>query len=661
MSMLHLDFETRSVLDLKKVGVYKYAEHPSTEVMCMAWAVDDEPVRVWDAREGLATFPPEVLRAMTVRGVRVSTFTMHAWNAAFEREISRTVLPRQLGIARFTAVPRPWRCTMAQAFAMGLPGKLERCAPVILGKHGPQKDMAGNRLTMQLARPRTRDPLIWWEDDEKWQRMMAYCAQDVEVERAIGKKLRPLSDYEQGIWELDQRINDRGVALDVPLIQAGIALVEEAHRRASLELAELTNGYVTEATQNGRLAEWLGVESVNKDAVAGLLASDTLTDTQRRVLTIRQETGMSSLAKLPTMLDAMRADGRVRGLIQYHAAHTGRWGGRLIQPQNFPRGEIKDAYGLIPLIKDMGCGLYDALNLFAPPLHLVVALLRACLVPAPGTRFAAWDYSAIEPRVLAWLVGQTDALDRYRSGYDEYKAMASFMFGVPYEAVTKFQRQLAKAAVLGCGFGMGKVRFKVAAGLAPYFLDIDEAMAETAVTTYRERWHRVPEFWKEIEGSVIEAIRRPQTPMVCGRLTIIANAAWLLIKLPSGRLLTYAQPHLVRTEMPWSTEERPAFRDVAWAWGENALTRQWEAYSLWGGFLTENVVQAIARDLLAEAMRRGDAEGIMPVLTSHDEQVCEITSADQADRMRQIMEDVPTWAQGIPIAVEGWIGGEYRK
>jgi DNA polymerase len=657
--MLHLDFETRSELDLKKVGVYKYAEHPSTEVMCMAWAWKDEPVRVWDARHD--QFPIDAMNAaMPSYGVH----TLHAWNAAFEREIWRTVLPRQLGYAVDITGRFEWRCTMAQALAMGLPGKLERCAPVILGKDGQQKDMAGNRVTMQLSRPRSRDPLVWWEDEDKWQRMMAYCAQDVEVERAIGKHLRPLSAYEQRIWAMDQAINDRGVALDVPLIHAGIALTQEAHRRASLELSELTSGHVTDATQNGRLAQWLGVESVSKDAVAAQLTSDTLTASQRRALTLRQETGMSSLAKLPGMLAAMCGDGRVRGLLQYHAAHTGRWGGRLIQTQNFPRGEVKDAYALIETITRLGAGAYDVLAHVAPPLHVLVAVLRACLVASPGTRFAAWDYAAIEPRVLAWLVGQDDALQRYRDGVDEYKVMASFIYNIPLAAVQKFpHRQLAKAAVLGCGFGMGKKRFKDAAALAPYFLDIDEVMADTAVSTYRARWDKVPQFWRDIERAVVRAIQHHGTVQHATRITCVANAAWLLVKLPSGRLLTYCKPEVEPTLMPWTDRDGQAvWRDTAFAWGENSLTRQWERYSLWGGFLTENIVQAIARDLLADAMyQMWTAYDLLPVLTAHDEAVCEITHDDEAETMRRVMEDVPEWATGLPVMVEGWISTRYQK
>jgi DNA polymerase bacteriophage-type len=653
--MLHLDFETRSELDLKKVGVYKYAAHPSTEVMCMAWAFDDEPVRVWDARKP-EEFPDTVCSHIQL-GEEV-----HAWNAAFEREIWRTVLCAQIEYLDMSGEPN-WRCTMAQALAMGLPGKLERCAPVILGPDGQQKDMTGNRLMLQMSKPRTRDPVTWWEDDERYAKLMAYCAQDVEVERAIGKKLRPLSDYEQRIWEMDQRINDRGVALDLPLIHAGIDITQEAHRRASLELSELTSGHVTEATQNGRLAEWLGVESVNKDAVAGLLASDATTPVQRRVLTIRQETGMSSLAKLPGMLMAVGEDGRVRGLIQYHAAHTGRWGGRLIQPQNFPRGEIQNAYDLIDVVL-RGRHSFDMLEMLYPPLHVVVALLRACLIPAPGKQFAAWDYSAIEPRVLAWLCGQLDALTRYRNGDDEYKVMASYIYQIPISEVKKFpHRQLAKAAVLGCGFGMGKRRFKEAAALAPYFLDIDEEMAETAVTTYRQRWNCVPAFWKLIENAVIEAIQFPNTPVqVNQHLRVVANSAWLLIRLPSGRLLTYAKPTVRPSLMPWTDRDGDAvYRDTAHAWGENSMTRQWEEYSLWGGFLTENIVQAVARDLLADAMLTMDREDLRLVLTSHDEVVCEVDGETQYHRMEQIMKDVPEWATGIPIALEGWLGPRYCK
>ena len=554
---LHVDYETRSRLDLRKVGAYKYAMDPSTDILCMAYAFDDEPVQLWDAQRDPLGFPLRVLEYIAAGGM------LHAWNAAFERLITRHVLPRYVVL---TVPDRQWRCTMAEAYAMGLPGKLEQCAPVLLGKTGIKKDMKGHALMQRVSKPRTLEPLTWWDDDERLDRLGAYCCQDVEVERACGKKLRPLSDAEQEIWFLDLAINDQGVCIDVPLVKAALAITIEAQRRANDELAELTNGEITAATQHARFPTWLrsrgiDTDSADKDAVAWMLALPGLDPVARRVLELRRETAMSSTAKLKSILDMLMDDGRVRGLIQYHAAHTGRWGGRGIQPQNFARGEVKNAYDFIDMVLR---GDYDGLGLCYPPLRIVSSIMRAMLIAPPGEQFGSWDYSAIEPRVAAWLAGQEDALARYRSGEDEYIVMASHVYGLPRELIKKFpHRQLGKAIVLGAIFGLGWRGLTASAAKAPYFLELQEELARQGIDTFRTLWDQVPVMWRGLEEMVKNATDYPRQKFSYGKLSAVANNAWLLVRLPSGRLLTYAQPTVRSTEMPWTDRNGdPVYRDA---------------------------------------------------------------------------------------------------
>ncbi|MCU0624049.1 MAG: hypothetical protein MUF53_09320, partial [Gemmatimonadaceae bacterium] len=443
MTILHLDYETRSVADLRAVGLYEYVAHPMTQVLCAAYAFDDDAPVVWDA---LTEPMPADLRDALAGGVTVS-----AWNAAFEREVTRRVL----GLAVPDAV---WSCSMARAAAMGLPLALERFVAVFCPD--VPKDMAGNRQMQQCARPRrlTEDGTpVWWEDAARLARVRDYCAQDVRAEQAADRVLRPLSETERRVWHLDQAINARGMAVDRVTARGAARVAAAVTAEAGATLATLTRGAVTAATQHGRVTDWLRAEgvdvvSVDKDGTAALLADPSLPETARAVLTVRQDVARTSTAKLDTMLAWTATDGRARGMFQYSAAHTGRWGGRGPQPQNFPRPELKTGQ-IDALLPYLAAGDAATLGLLYPPMLVVASSLRRMLTAAPGQMLVAADYSAIEPRVLAWVAGQDDALARMRGGkMVEYEVMAGTIYSRPVSAIAKdsAERQLGKAAVLGC-------------------------------------------------------------------------------------------------------------------------------------------------------------------------------------------------------------------
>jgi DNA polymerase bacteriophage-type len=343
---IHLDFETRSACDLKKAGTHVYSTHPTTSPWCMAYAFDDGPVSLWAPGRKMdkaADFAEQKGVVRLFEAIRAgATVTCH--NAYFEWNIWNNVMAARHGWPELRH--EQMRCTMAMAYALALPGSLENAAAAVGLKMA--KDMDGHKLMMQMARPRRVEEdgaAIWWDDEARKQRLYAYCRQDVEVERELEKRLLQLMPSEQELWILDQRINDRGIMVDLPAIDAALALVESEKARLDKEIARLTDGQVRTCNQVMEITDWIKGQGVDVDGLAKadvteLLSYDALPDNVRAVLKCRQEAAKSSTAKLKAMKEAASADGRVRGCFQYHAATTGRWGGRKIQPQNFPRGVI---------------------------------------------------------------------------------------------------------------------------------------------------------------------------------------------------------------------------------------------------------------------------------------------------------------------------------
>lgn len=643
-----LDFETRSTVDLRKTGVYKYAEDKNTDVWCMAYAWEgSEDVRVWRPGDAI----DEELARWIADG-----HTMRAWNAQFERNIWNEILHKRYG---WPATPiDQWVCTAAEARAMALPGKLEDAAKVLGVEQ--QKDTQGANLMLRMARPRSIDEdgtPIWWDVPERVLRLISYCKQDVRTEGAVAVALRRLSDTETEVFRLDQRINDRGVELDVKLAKAAKTLAEKASLEANRNLYDLTEGKVGKATNVAKLTAWLrenGVEvdSLGKTSLRDLRAQD-LPDNVLRALSVRAEAGKSSVAKIESMLQAVCKDNRIRGLLLYHGAATGRWSGRLVQPQNFPRGSVDEPERFIDRVYGKQ---FDEIDIESPVLDVVSSLLRAMLVAAKGHKLIAADFSAIEARVLAWLAGEELLLNTFRTGGDVYKVMASRIYGVPADQVDKAQRQMGKQAILGLGYGMGWRKFISACdGVG---ITIDEDTARQVVTLYRETNSEIVDFWRDLERAALTAVKNPGTvETVRGRIKYTQRGGYLWCVLPSGRPLAYAKPRIIEKETPWgSTQEAVQF------WGMDSFTKKWSSHDLYGGLLCENNTQAIARDLLADAMLRMESKGYPVILSVHDEIVCEVKEDfGSVAEFESLMSELPEWAKGCPVDAEGWEGKRFRK
>jgi DNA polymerase len=670
LSILSIDFETRSAVDLKKTGVYPYAADASTDVICMAWAFDDDEPEIWtpDDATGYAygvSLPDEIVQHVLTGG------EMRGWNAnGFERHIWREIMVKRYGAP--LVVDEQWFDTMAEARAMSLPGALDQAAKVT--GVAAQKDDKGYRLMLQMSKPRKVEEdgtITWWTTPEKLQKLYDYCKQDVRTERAVYKVIRRLGAHERAVFLLDQRINDRGVQIDRSLIEAAQRIVDIGTERANVVLRELTNGEVSEISNHQRLTAWLQSEghattSVAKPMVAEMLQNWELSEDVRTVLETRAETGRTSTAKLVSFLDAAGSDDRVRGMLAYHAASTGRWGGRLVQPQNFPRGEVDGVEELIGLVLSID---YDTLDLIESPIVIVLSMLRSMMIPKPGHDLLAADFSAIEARVLNWLAGQDDVVENFRA-FDRgdktknpYKIMAVRMGrGATVDDIVKPSEDYSagKAAELGCGFGMGADKF-VSAAWTTYQVRVTEQQAKDAVKIYRSSHPMVKRFWKDTENAVKAAIENPGVKQEFGalkNLKAVVAGAYLYIVLPSGRPLAYPAPRIIMAPPPWGGEDMPQIEYAA----VNQKTRQWNRERTYGGKLVENIVQAVARDLLADAMLRAEERGYTPILDVHDEVITEVPEGfGSVKEFEALMSELPEWATGCPVAAEGWKGKRYRK
>jgi DNA polymerase len=634
--VVSIDFETRSAVDLRKTGVYKYASDPSTDIWCMAYKAPwSDDVQVW--------LPGDEVDAHLEDWIMAGGL-LSAWNANFERTIWNEIMVGRYQWPRTNI--KQWRCTMAQASAMGLPRSLGQAAAVLGVEE--QKDKTGAALMLRMARPRKVNAdgsYTWWNTKDKLDALVAYCRQDVRTELSVAEVLHAMPDSERRLYQLDQRINDRGVGLDVDLVHRVKELANNASLEIDAEIQRLTKGQVKAATNAMDLTAWLNAhgiraKSVDKQTVGRLLSFDRLHPVIREVLKLRQNGAKSSTAKYDAMLHAVNADGRMRGLLVYHGAATGRWSGRLVQPQNFPRPQKKQDE-LDAIIAKLKAG--EDVSEHGAGTVLASDLLRSMLVAGDGRRLMFADYSAIEARVLAWVAGQSDLVETFRKGGDVYKEMASAIYNVSVDSVTDGQRQVGKMAILGCGYGMGGKRF--AEQCATMGIRVDEDEAKRIVAVYREKNNRIAQYWRDVENDFVEMVKD------AGRVGSVK------LPLPSGRLLTYHNPRIIQRETPWG-----AMRDTAQVDTLNSVTRQWTSQIIWGGLLTENVVQATARDMMATAMMALELKGYNVILSVHDEIICEVPDDfGSLDEMIDIMTQVPAWAEGCPINAEGKEGKRYRK
>lgn len=668
---ISLDFETRSACDITKSGAHKYAADPTTSVWCFAWAFPGDEPEIWTPEHG--SLPLDLILGLSDGAL------IRAWNAQFERVIWNNIMVKRFGAPRLDL--ERFICTAAEAAAMALPRQLGKAAQVL--KLAQEKDEKGHRLMMQMARPRakrkreTAEPdehgLYWFDDEERKQRLYDYCKQDVRAEQGLVKALRRLSPYERRVFLQTERMNDRGIGFDRELALGSAKIIERGLEEANASVAMLTAGAVERVSQRERIHEFIkqqGVElaSLAKAPVRDLLAGDT-PDVVRLVLEARAEGGRTSTKKIESMFQHAMHDDRIRGLQLYHGAGTGRFTGKGLQPHNFPRPDITGVERYIDYVR---AGDYDMLDCFEAPIVVVSNLLRAHLIPGRGRKFLAGDFSQIEARVTAWLADEDSLVHLFATGGKVYEDMAASIFECSIEQVIheyktlneKYSKRfIGKETVLGCGFGMGaKALQKHLAEKAGLQLDLE--FCQRIIDVYRSKYENIKALWRELGDAALAAVKAPGKVVTAanGRLKFTKRGAYLYMILPSNRILTYAQPRVVERLAPWSKPGAPQYVEGVEVWGINSMTKQWSPYSFYGGIITENAVQAIARDLMVHGMFNAEAADCPIVLTVHDEIISEpVQDVGDPQMFEKLMCDTPAWAAGIPVKAETWEGPRYRK
>lgn len=639
-----IDFETRSVIDLKVKGLDIYANDESTEVLCIAFGQSVDNVT------GGQMSSPIFRRSVELNGLLAHVEKggkIQAWNALFEYAIWNCVCVPKYGWPELKL--SQVIDSMAIAAANNVPQSLEEAALFMDAAH--KKDPIGAKLIQKLCKPLKNGNFN--NDPELLQQLYDYCAKDVKAEMSIVAKLRGLSASEQAIWELTQRINLRGVPVVPKELFNAYTAVLSAQDVIDQELLNLTG---CKPSERAKLLAWLnahgaGMKDLTADAVTKKLGEELISKNVRRALELRQEGSQTSVAKYNKMLEIQR-DGRIRNTLVYHGASTGRWSSRGgLNLQNIARPVLGDAQiaDAIHRVFGQGIGTMSELS----------SLVRSALKAPDKQTFVDVDFSSIENRVGVWLAGQKDKVELFRQGLDEYKAFASTaVFHVPYEQVTKEQRQMAKSAVLGCMFGQGSK------GLVEYADGMGVKMslgeAEKAVNAYRLSYAKVKNLWYMCEEAAINAVQNPGTAFAAGskiRLKCENRTLWLI--LPSKRLICWQRPQLDQVMTPWGQQKL-----AVTVHSQNTYTRQWGRNALIGSSIFQSATQGLARDFLAHASLNVEKHGYGILNLIHDE-VLLLVDAENAefhmDEVIRIMTTPPDWAPDMPLAAEGWHGGRYRK
>jgi len=636
---VYIDFESRSQCDIWAAGAWVYSEHPSTEILCLCYAIGDGPIITLTRQ----TLPSgiEVLNNLIELGAE-----FHGHNVYFERCIWLNKLT-----PLYLADPIPlkqWRCTAAKCSAHALPRSLEKAAEALDCHH--KKDTQGN-MTMRYISKSTG--LI---EQPKLDRLYKYCAQDVEVEREIDRRLPDLCDKEQKIWFLDQYINSNGVAIDVEAVRNADICIKAEVDELTKELQTISGGEINAGTQRLAIKNYLEkkgcvLPDLTKKTVSGAL--EKAGGENLRILQLRQQLSLTSNAKYSALLATVSKDGRIRDILVYHGASTGRWTGKLVQLQNMPRPTTIDFDNQTP-IKILKASPEGFAAIYGgTTLPVLSSCIRGMFIPSEGYEMFITDFAAIEARVVMWLADEEAGLKMFRDQDtdpklpDIYVHMAREIYKKPgITKKDKRERQLGKQAVLGCGFGMGPAKFQ--ATCATYNIEVDLNLATRAVGAYRNTFKKVPKFWYAMEAGAIQAVNTKK-PVQVGRVLWYLDGEFLRMKLPMGRTLAYHRPKV-------SAENRLSFMAA------NLVTKRYVPEDTWGGTLVENAVQATARDIMAESMLQMASSGFNILFTVHDELVVEAPIGVKTEKdVLKIVCKPPAWADGCPINAECEKVSRYKK
>lgn len=651
-----IDFETRSSIDLKKVGAYRYAQNWDTSVLCLGYELPGQSVKLW--HPGLP-LPYDLFFWIADGGL------VEAHNAEFEWAIWNYVQVRQGWPAL------SWKqltCSAAQAAVMGLPRGLDSLCDVLNTEI--KKDKDGKKIMLRvskLKKPTTKEPDSWDDDPEKRQRLYAYNIDDVLAEKHASEQLYDLTPAEHQLFRHTAMINERGVYCDIKTCLRAGEYARRFERELLFDLRRVTEGKVKTAKQHARLLQFLNAEGLElldlkAPTVKEELKRTDLTPKVRRALEIRATLNKSSLSKFDAMVRMSGPDQRIRGTLLHNGASTGRDTGRGIQPQNYIYDKTGQAKPDKIIAALNGLDYEDFKALYPNVFESLSYILRGMLCAAPGKKFVGADFASIEVRVLFWIAGHTKGLEIFYNAEDIYVQMAKAIYKLndsDWEALSKEEkkekRQLGKQAILGLGYGMGAKKFVITC--AGYGIIITESFAKEVVKLYRALHGTIPKLWRDVEAAAIAAVQRPGKSFAAGKCRFFMRDRFLCVELPSKRLLYYCDPQTRESESAWG---EPQMRLGYYA--PNATTKSWQYEETYGGKFVENLVQAISADLMREAALRLEVKGFPIVMRVHDELIGEVDSdRDCLTEFEELMRTLPHWAEGCPVNVEGFEGPRYKK
>jgi len=652
---LSIDIETKSSVDIGKAGLYRYAQSPDFGILLFAYQVDNLPVEIVDFTAG-EQIPVRILNALKNPSV-----VKHAYNAAFEWYcLNRAGIETQL---------EQWRCTMMHGLYCGYTAGLDATGKAIGLPQDKQKLTTGKALIRYFCvpcKPTKKNGGRTWNlpkhAPEKWELFKEYCKQDVITEHEILKRLNlfPVPEEEERLWQMDIKMNAFGVKVDTDLIKGALTIDSISTAKLTDEAVQITG--LSNPNSPAQLLPWLeqqgaGLQNLQKATVEEALAGE-LPDTARNLLEIRQQLGKTSVKKYVAMDTAKGDDGRVRGLTQFYGANrTGRWAGRLVQLQNLPRNYLKTLDYARNLVKQQN---YEGIKmLYGNVPDTLSQLIRTSFIPSDGNKFVVADFSAIEARVIAWLAGEQWVMEVFATHGKIYEATASQMFHVPIERITKGNpeyslRQKGKVATLALGYQGGTAALIAMGALN---MGLTEEELPDIVQRWRQANPRIRDLWYAVEQAALTAMRTAQPQAIHGLIfalegDIVYGQSFLTVQLPSGRKLFYPKPFL---------KENQFGKMAIHYYTVGQQTRKWEVTSTYGGKMTENIVQAIARDCLAETLRRIDTKGLQVVFHVHDEVIIDAPMETTVDEICELMAEPISWAPGLILRGAGFENNYYMK
>ena len=647
MREIGIDIETYSSNDLKSCGVYKYVEADDFTILLFSYSVDGGAVQCVDFALG-ETLPAEILAAL-----RDPAVIKTAFNAAFER----ICISRYYGWPLMD--PAQWRCTMVRAARMGLPLSLEQCGEVLRLEDGKMKE--GKALIRYFSTPTKGKRHLPADAPDRWETYKQYNIRDVEVEQQVLAKVRRLepAEFDEQLYVVDQLINDRGVLLDRQLAENAARFDDEYKAQLLAEAKELTGmenpNSPTQIKDYLHKAAGISVSTLNKKNLDEVEALVKYHHKARRVLELRREMGKTSNKKYAAMLECVCADGRIHGLLQFcGAARTGRWAGRLVQVQNLPQNHLRDLDYARSLVK-LG-DLDDFQQNYANPTQVLSELIRTAFIAKPGCTLHVCDFSAIEARVIAWLAGEQWVLDVFRGGGDIYCATASQMFGVPVQkhGPNAELRQKGKIAVLALGYGGGVAALEAMGGSR---MGLTQQEEKDIMQRWRQANPHIVRFWATIEAAAVRAIKTGEATTIHRGIVVAYRWGMLLITLPSGRTICYPRAEIgIERNDGWRGDH-----EIIEYEGMNQVTKKWERIRTYGGKLTENVVQAIARDILGHIILRAHDSGLNIVFHIHDEIVVEAEPGQTLQDVESIFSKPINWCRDLPLKGAGYTTPYYLK